>query len=316
MNPNTPIFVVGAPRSGTTLLQYMLRSHPRISMPTGESHFIVPLCENALGFGDLSQLENVRRLLREMHRRSASFLDTDLHGIRFEIEPLALDLWKEGRRTPAGIIAGLFEKNAFGEGKVRWGDKTPYYVLHLPKIIAWFPGAQFIHLIRDGRDCSLSLINRRHDFNVYNAFEAARYWQRYVQAGREHGKRLGPDSYVEIRYEDLLADPSGTMMRICTFLGEQYSESLVNFNKANEAGKTPLLQKPVQPDNAGKWRKQMSRASVRTFESVAAATLAKLDYPVETGEKPLPWVLQFAMRAHNRLMTFWNQRLWPLARRQ
>ena len=314
---NTPIFVVGAPRSGTTLLQYMLRSHPRISLPTGESHFIVPLCDKALEFGDLSQIGNVRRLLQEMYRRSPEFLDTDLHGIRFDIESLAAQLWKEGRRTPPAIIAGLFEKNAHGEGKVRWGDKTPYYVLHLPKLIAWFPGAQFIHLIRDGRDCSLSLINRRYDFNVYNAYQAARYWKHYVEVGRRHGRILGPDSYVEVRYEDLLADPSGTMTRICTFLGEQYSDSLVNFNKANQAGKTPLLQKPVQPDNAGKWRNQMSRASVRTFESVAAATLEELGYPVEIGAKALPWMLQVALRTHNRFMTFWNRRiLRPLPRRQ
>ena len=314
---DTPIFIVGAPRSGTTLLQYMLRSHPRISLPTGESHFIVPLCENAPGFGDLSQLGNVRRLLQEMYRRSAEFLDTDLHGIRFDIESLAAELWKEGRRTPPAVIAGLFEKNAYGEGKARWGDKTPYYVLHLPKIVQWFPGVQFIHLIRDGRDCSLSLINRKHDFNVYNTYQAAKYWQHYVQVGREHGKRLGPDTYVEIRYEDLLADPKGTMMHICAFLGEQYAESLVHFNKANQAGKTPLLQKPVQPDNAGKWRSQMSHATIRAFESIAATTLAELGYSVETSARPLPWVMQVAFRAHNRFLTFLNRRfVRPLLRRQ
>lgn len=313
----TPIFIVGAPRSGTTLLQYMLRSHPHISLPTGESHFIIPLCENALAFGDLSRQENVRRLLQEMYRRNAEFLDTDLHGIRFDVDSLAADLWAEGRITLPTIIAGLFEKNAHGEGKRRWGDKTPYYVLHLPKIIEWFPGAQFIHLVRDGRDCSLSLINRKHDFNVYNTYQAAKYWQRYVQVGTEHGKRLGQDSYIEIRYEDLLSNPAGTMQRISTFLGEEYSESLVHFKKANQAGKTPLLQKPVQPDNAGKWRSQMSHAGIRIFESVAAGTLAQFGYPVETDARALPRALRGTFRAHNWLMTFLDRKIRrPLLRRQ
>lgn len=312
-----PIFVVGAPRSGTTLLQYMLRSHPRISLPTGESHFIVPLCANPGAFGDLSRQENVRRLLQEMYRRNADFLDTDLHGIRFDVDSLAAELWKEGRNTPATIISGLFEKNAHGEGKPRWGDKTPYYVLHLPKIIEWFPGAQIIHLIRDGRDCSLSLINRRHDFNVYNSYQAAKYWQHYVRVGRERGKLLGPDTYIETRYEDLLDNPAATMERISTFLGEEYTDSLVHFNKANQAGKTPLLQKPVQTDNAGKWRNQMSRASIRAFESVAAGTLSQLGYPVQTSAKPLPWLRRAALRGHNWLMTFLNRRIRrPLLRRQ
>lgn len=314
-NRNTPIFIVGAPRSGTTLLQYMLRSHPRISLPTGESHFIVPLCENPFAFGDLSQPENVRRLLQDMYRRSAEFLDTDLHGVRFDIDSLTEELWKEGRQTPQAIISGLFEKNARGEGKLRWGDKTPYYVLHLPKIIEWFPGAQIIHLIRDGRDCSLSLINRARDFYVYNVYEAAKYWQHFVQAGREYGKILSPESYIEIRYEDLLADPRGTMTQICAFLGEQYTDSLVNFSKAKQAGKTPLLQKPVQPDNAGKWRSQMSHARIRTFESVAADTLAQLGYPVETDAKALPWISQAVFRGHNWLMALLNRKIrGPLLR--
>lgn len=314
---NSPIFVVGAPRSGTTLLQYMLRSHPRISLPTGESHFIVPLCATPHAFGDLSQLDNVRRLLEEMYRRNADFLDTDLHGIGFDIESLAAELWKEGRHTPQTIISGLFEKNAHGEGKARWGDKTPYYVRHLPKIVEWFPGAQVIHLIRDGRDCSLSLFNRRHDFDVYNAYYAAKYWQHFVEVGREHGKRLGPDQYHEILYKDLVADPETTMAEICAYLHEEYSDSVVHFKKANQAGKTPLLQKPVQPDNAGKWRHQMSRSSIRAFESVAGDTLAQLGYPVETSAKPLPWLLRAAFRGHNWLMTTLNRRVRrPLLRRQ
>ena len=84
-----PIFIVGAPRSGTTLLQYMLRSHPRISLPTGESHFIVPLYRNTAMFGDLTKIENVRAVLVEMYRRSADFLDTDLHGLKFDIDGCA-----------------------------------------------------------------------------------------------------------------------------------------------------------------------------------------------------------------------------------
>ena len=70
----------------------MLRSHPRISLPTGESHFIVPLYKEAESFGDLQDLGNIRRVLNEMYRRNASFLDTDLHGLAFDTEILARKL--------------------------------------------------------------------------------------------------------------------------------------------------------------------------------------------------------------------------------
>jgi hypothetical protein len=85
---NGPIFVVGAPQSGTTLLQRMLRSHPRISSPTGESHFFIPLYRNRERYGDLREKANLRRVLEEMYRIAPDFLDTDLHGMRFDIKAL------------------------------------------------------------------------------------------------------------------------------------------------------------------------------------------------------------------------------------
>lgn len=298
-----PIFVVGAPRSGTTLLQYMLRSHPRISFPTSESHFFIPLYRNQASFGDLKQVENVRRVLGEMYRINADFLETNLHGMHFDIDSLAGELHAEGRHTVQGIITGLFEKNARGEGKARWGDKTPYYVLHMPKLLDWFPNAKIIHLIRDGRDCALSMFERKHDFRVYNTYYAAKYWQHFVDTGREVGSRLGANTYMEIRYEDMLADPVAAARRICEFLGEEYSDRVVNYNKSREAGKTPLLQKPIQKENAQKWRSRMSPWQVRVFESAAGDTLSRCNYDVQTSAKPLPLPLRAMYRLHNNVVT-------------
>ena len=303
---NGPIFIVGAARSGTTLLQYMLRSHPRISMPTGESHFMIPLYRNADRFGDLRQLENVRQVLQEMYRISANFLETDLHGMRFDIETLSRELQAQGCDTIPKIIAGLFEKNAYGEGKVRWGDKTPYYILHLRTIKEMFPNAQIIHIIRDGRDCALSMFGRKYDLNVYNAYYAAKYWQQYVETGQAIGQELGSDVYYEIRYEDILADPVGAMQKICVFLEEEYNNSLVNFKKSSEPGKTPLLQKPIQQNNVDKWRRLMTPWQIRIFEGAAGDILVRNEYPIVTRAKPLSILLRAAYRMHNRIVTRYN----------
>ena len=303
---NGPIFIVGAPRSGTTLLQYMLRSHPRISLPTGESQFMIPLYRNAAKFGDLRQLENVREVLQEMYRISANFLDTDLPGMRFNIETLSRELQAQGRDTIPKIIAGLFEKNAHGEGKARWGDKTPYYVLHLRTIKEMFPNAQIIHVIRDGRDCALSMFGRKYDLDIYNTYHAAKYWQQYVETGQAIGQELGSDVYYEIRYEDILADPVGAMRKICVFLEEEYNDSLVNFKKSSEPGKTPLLQKTIQRDNAEKWRRLMTPWQIRVFESAAGDILVRNEYPVVTRAKPLSILLRAAYRMHNRIVTRYN----------
>ena len=296
---SSPIFIVGAPRSGTTLFQYMLRSHPDISIPTGESHFFIPLLRNADSFGDLNEAKNIRKVLEAMYQQSADFLDTDIHGIKFDIDGLTTQFKQEGRNTISAIISGLFEKNALGEGKQRWGDKTPYYVLHMKTILQLFPDAQFIHLIRDGRDCALSMFQRKHDFGVYNTFFAAKYWEIYVETGRQVGTELGKKVYHEIRFEELLENPKKVMQGVCSFLNESYSDDLVNFKKSGEAGKTPLLQKPIQNTNKEKWREKMTDRQISLFEGTVGHTLKQCGYPLITTANPIPLPIKVCWRFHN-----------------
>ena len=308
---NGPIFIVGAPRSGTTLLQYMVRAHPRLSVPTGESHFFIPLLREAKSFGDLSTIEAVRAVLDAMYRQSADFLDTDLHGLHFDAATLATKLHSEGRADMPAIIAGLFEKNAAGEGKVRWGDKTPYYVLHMVRLKQVFPDAQFVHLLRDGRDVALSLFGRRHDFRVYNAYFAGKYWQQYVEAGREQGRQLGLDTYLELRYEDLITDQKPTLQRLYAFLGEEFTDELLNYKRAGQAGKTPLVSQPLRPDNAEKWRRKMTSAQIRLFEAAAGGTLVDFGYELATDARPLPLPQRAALRLHNLVLATLRNQFGP-----
>ncbi len=305
-----PVFLVGAPRSGTTLLQYMLRSHPSISMPTGESHFFIPLYRNVQHYGDLSKLENVERVLKDMYRMSAEFLDTDLHGMKFDIHEVAVELHGKGCNTMPSIISGIFSKNAKGEGKQRWGDKTPYYILHVDKLLDWFPDAQIVHIVRDGRDCALSLFDREHDFGVYNIYHAAKYWQQYVDAGDDFKEKLNHDVYMEIRYEDILENQIESIKTICEFLGVGFSEDVINFKKSSGEGKTPLLQKPVQKDNMEKWRRKMSPWQIRVFESAAGDTLSRHGYALSTRPVHLPLPIRAFYRLHNKLLTWYYSRFY------
>jgi hypothetical protein len=302
---NKPVFIVGAPRSGTTLLQYILRSHPNISLPTGESHFFIPLYRNASLYGDLNLVENIKKVLSAMYQQSAEFLDTDLHGIKFDINQLSHDFHREGRNSITSIIAGLFEKNASGEGKQRWGDKTPYYVLHMQTILQMFPGAQFIHIIRDGRDCALSLLERKHDFGVYNLFFAAKYWEMYVEIGRNIGGKLPKDVYLEVKYEDLLSNPESVMQGVCTFLNEPYSDQLINYKKSGGAGKTPLLQAPIQNNNQNKWAQKMSSRQIRLFEGAVGKSLEQCGYPLQTPAQPVALAEKAWWRLQNMVQVYY-----------
>lgn len=306
-----PVFIVGAPRSGTTLLQYMLRSHPALSLPTGESHFFIPLYRHEAQYGDLSRLDNVKRVLQAMETQSAEFLHTDLQGLKFDVETLAREFVAEGRHSMRDIITGIFEKNAAGEGKPRWGDKTPYYVLHIPKLLEWWPDAQIIHLVRDGRDVALSMFARCHDFGVYNTYLAAKQWEQYVETGHMLGQQVPEGQYLELRYEDMISDQKAVLQKICGFLGETYSDDLLEYKKAGMAGKTPLLQKSIQKDNQDKWKSEMTPWQIRVFESVAGATLEKFGYTMTTTGHRLPLVLRALCRWHNALVTRWYRILGP-----
>lgn len=309
---NGPIFVVGAPRSGTTLLQRMLRSHPRISSPTGESHFIIPLHRRAAEFGDLGSKDNVLRVLNEMRRLQTDFIDTDFHGMRFDAPALADEFHAKGIRTVQGLIGAVFQKNAEGEGKVRWLDKTPYYVLHLPKILELYPDAQFVHIIRDGRDSVLSMLERSRDLCVYNTYHGAKLWQQFVEVGQIEGKKLGNKIYFELHYEDILAEPDRMMRSVCEFLDEEFSDSVIHFQKSTDPNtKTPLLKKELQTNNQDKWKTLMTQEQIRVFESAAGNTLQYCGYKVITDCKPLPLALRIGYRLHNKIVTNW----WDFAKR-
>lgn len=304
---NGPIFIVGAPRSGTTLLQYMLRSHPRISLPTGESHFIVPLYREAASFGDLRNEENIKRVLDAMYRRNASFLDTDLHGMEFDAGVLARQLHARGVTTIPQLIRTMMELNANGENKHIWGDKTPYYSLHIPLILKMFPDARILHIIRDGRDCALSMLERGKDLDIHNIFHAASIWKQYVDAGQTAGRMLDSGQYYEFRYEDLLLSQLDVVSGICGFLGEDFNESIINYRKASGSGKTPLLKQPIQEGNSEKWKKRMSQRQLRVFESVAGDTLLANGYTVTNRENLLSKPVTVFYKVHQRLASWQNQ---------
>ena len=272
-----PIFIVGAARSGTTLLQYMLRSHPDISLPTAESHFFIPFYERINEYGDLSSKENIRSLLEEIYSSRKHFFDDDVHGIKFNADSLTEILYGRGCSTLPELVSGIFQENAKAEGKSRWGDKTPYYILHLDTLLEMFPNAQVIHLIRDGRDCALSMLNRKWDLQIFNIYHAAYIWNRYVTAGKDFGTK-NPDQYFEIKYEDILNQPELSLEKLCDFLSIKFDQSVINFRKSDGSGRTPLLTKPLQKSNQARWKSSMSEKQLEVFESLAGPMLESCGY--------------------------------------
>lgn len=225
-----PVFVVGCPRSGTTLVQTMLDSHPRLSV-IYEANFLVDI-----PLGLRSSLANASEALTlaEAHPnfRADSFDARTARTVCGEL-----------RITDAvGAMRVLAASQALAQGKRRLGTKTPKGLLHLAELAIVYPDAQFIHVIRDGRDSTSSqarVSNR-------SVVQGALLWRTGIRTGRSAGPLLGSDRYLEVRLEELLSSPEEQMRRMCTFLGEDFDQSLLHFHTAARE-RVPSSDLPIHP---------------------------------------------------------------------
>lgn len=265
-----PFFIVGCPRSGTTLLRLMVDGHSRLAVPP-ESHFIVAL----------STPRRLRRVLRPatvddvLPYLSARDWDVSHDDVRAAVAQAA-------PRSYAALVATVFSTYAAARGKPRWGDKTPRYVDHLARLAELFPDARFIHLIRDGREVAASLAERRWgpQSAVLNAF----VWRRAIHRGRGAARGLG-GRYMEVRYEDLVADAEAQLRRICDFLGEAYEPEMLAYSSGDRAGRvagSTGSSHLAKPPTAGlrDWRAGLTPLEQRGVEAVCREALARLGYPL------------------------------------
>lgn len=296
----SPVFIVGCPRSGTTLLRDLLRSHPRLTFPF-ESHFIPSFFRR---YGDpRSEREAIELARRILH----------LEWIRswnLPVEPAAF----AGDRSFGQVLSRLYGIWALREGKPRWGDKTPHYVINIPVLREIFPSAKVIHIIRDGRDVALSWL--RIGLEPRNLFTAACLWKRYVSAGCQAGKALSRDYYFEVRYESLLSRPAETMQAVCDFINEPYSEAVLKPNTLSRVFRQPIIGKQrirkelpltINQTNTAKWKTAMSLSDRAMFESVAGDCLASLGYETEGIARPIGKPEEWIWKVHHK---FW----WTVTR--
>lgn len=268
-----PIFIFGSARSGTSLLSRIMGSHPNIAVPF-ESQLYNTFYPWLQYYGDLQKPENCRRLVRDM-LQTGDLLDWTPRPS----EEKTLEAIK--RFDFHGIIDALITEWAQQNGKPRWGEKTPWHIFFWREILEGFPDMKVIHIVRDGRDASLSWRNAR--FGPKHIYPLALKWRYYLEQVAEMKQHLGQNRIFELRYEDLLDDLEGISKRLCTFIDEDFSEEMLSFHREKVHYPTDKqnmsnLTKPLIKSNKEKWRKAMSKREIRLFEAVCGDFLKKYDY--------------------------------------
>jgi hypothetical protein len=279
MNPY--VFIVGAPRSGTTLLRRIVDAHPEIAI-TRETHWITKLLE---GEDAISPDSPVTPEVLTRLRRLPKFT-------RVEVDRAAVDRMV-AREAPVGyaeFVTRVFDLYGQAQGKRLVGDKVPGYVRHIPTLHGLWPRARFVHLIRDGRDVGLSVrdwdkeiksVTRISTFEEDPVSAIALWWRQLVRLGREAGADLPEGLYHEVRYERLVAAPADECQTLCDFLGVPYDDRMLRFHEGRRR-EDPMRDaksawRPITP-GLRSWREEMAEEDVERFEATAGDLLDELGY--------------------------------------
>jgi LPS sulfotransferase NodH len=264
-----PIFIIGAPRSGTSILFSVLRSSSALAHWPGEAHEV---------------------------------WEADHHPALRGWESNALDAADADPETITRIRRSFF----LVAGRKRLIDKTPRNALRVPFVDAIFPDGRFVFLMRDGRDNVNSLINawrtpryrtyllpephgmpradpRWWKFVLYPGWKTdthgplervcARQWVASNEFALDAFEGLDPTRRIDVRYEDLVADPTNSIRSVCERAEIPIDERLLDQAKA--LNRTPI--NVVTPPEAGKWKRENPQ-EIAAIEDLIEPTMRRLGY--------------------------------------
>lgn len=279
---NPYVFLVGAPRSGTTMLKRMAGAHPQLAI-SRETHWIPKTYERRRGMTDDGRVTSkIIDKLFEHHR---------FPQMKVSRDELLTVVAEQPGLTYANLVSYLFDKYGQRKGKPYVGDKTPKYVRKLPTLWELWPRAKVVHIVRDGRNVWLSMRNWRYlhkaagQFATYPSAPVATtalWWKAHVAIGVEDAA-INPHQYLQLIYESLVEQPEKHCQEIAAFLQLPYHTAMTRYYE----GKTQLVDGVSTngawlPPTPGlrDWRTSMTPVEVDEFEWVAGDLLEQLGYPV------------------------------------
>jgi hypothetical protein len=266
----------------------MLDAHPDLTIPP-ETHFVPDLIKAARQ-DDATPESALAAMKSAREWGDFGFSDEEMLG-----RLRALDQIK-----PGPVVRTFYEAYMEQQGKPRWGEKTPTYVQKMKLIQRAIPEARFVHVIRDGRDVALSVLDRT--VRDLTAGTVAKRWKKKITRAREDSPKL--DHYMEIRYEDLILDTEPVLRKVAEFCELPWDDAMLDYHERSgerlqemaralpgdgrakelsverRMATHAMTTKPPSADRVARWRTQMSAEQRAEFEAVAGDLLAQLGYPV------------------------------------
>jgi hypothetical protein len=268
-----PVFIVGCQRSGTTFLGSLLGADPEtIAIP--EAQFIPEL---APADPDAVSAMNTAIDAIEKHYRYGIW-NFDLQGSRPDADG-----------SYADAVRWLVTQYAARHGKPdvsRWIDHQPGHVREIGKLREHFPRLKVIHIVRDGRAVAASIMPMAWGPNAMQS--AANFWAQRVAMGAALRDYLGEGNWIQVRYEDIVADPETELKKLCAFLGIDFNPAMTQGTGFAVPAFTQNQHQLVgQKPNAARleaWRRDLSPRQIEIFEALVGPLLTYLGYSRDFGD--------------------------------
>ncbi len=324
------VLLAGCARSGTVLLKTLLNSHMNVAFPLDT--LVIPLFSPfSFLWGDLKKGKNMKALISSL----IEFLKIwFLYGLRVKNpqEIFEMSIIPELKRLKESSAFGIssfpeLTNEVYSSFSARLGGgASGEHTTTVPVVNEWeenMHGMKVIHLIRDGRDISLSWMKQW--FGPSTVVEVALRWKKHIKVYREWGK-MNPDKYIEVYYEDLVMDTEKEVKRLSEFLGiELVRKDFVLDGKLvkmhAKQGYHTLIDGPIVKNNFNKWVKEMSDVNQELFELCAGDTLKECNYNIPSRSKSLSrsllirvlLVFEYAKRFFSiKFHRYWIRSLMPL----
>ena len=261
---NKWVFIGGAPRSGTSLLQAILNEHSQCVSPP-ESHIL-----ETFVYAATSQIEKKFK----DHKQLVEFIKKDKWIHRLAIDPEEIVKELHGNDDALELFRLYMQHYAARVKKEIMIDGCPINIWFLKKLYIDFPGCYVLHIVRDPRDVVMSTMKAAYTkhFDFPPPQIAKQFMESYLQS--ERFAHLYGERYLKIYYEELVSDPEKVIKSVCSCLGIEFEKEMLEFHKSSQKVSSEEevwkenLSKPFLKDNFGKWKTVMTKENIIRVEYI------------------------------------------------
>jgi len=299
----SPIFIGGMQRSGTSLMRSMIGSHPAVAIFQWDLPIwtkIYPVFQHvSTGGKQLCDAVLDAFFASNKVKNCDMQLDRDRVRIRaLSVKPVDF----------ANIAEAFLSEYAELVGRPRWGLKTPQNEFYAEQIFSAYEDARMIQLVRDPRDCSLSVQNYDEKWaQNYDAVEHAQTWRQSVKLGLKYQNQFA-GRYLVIKYEDLVRDPENSVRRACETLDLEFQPEMLSMNghlgwrgNSSSFNQHEPKEKKISTESIGRYQQQSSDFDLRLYQTILQDELRTLGYAIDPERTSLPRHIQFAIKAEKIL---------------